>query len=71
MVNGRKCASAGTRACQWVQGPVSGNEDVTVHTRARIGLECVSVDAKAFHLRIIGQVYVGNLPQAKKILEVQ
>ena len=49
-----------------VQGLVSGNKDVTVHTRARTGLECVSVDAKAFHLRMIGKVDVGSPPQAKK-----
>ena len=40
-----------------------------MHTRARTGLEDVSVDAKAFHLRMIGQVDVGSLLQAKNNLE--
>ena len=42
-----------------------------MHTRACTGLEDVSVDAKAFHLQMIGQVDVGSPPQAKKNLEAQ
>ena len=42
-----------------------------MHTRARTGLEDVSVDAKAFHLRMIGHVDVGSPPQAKINLEAQ